>query len=101
MCCKKVSITEYVLSAKSVVERIKNIDTLIDMMLLSSLEAQQGKDPSIKEYQMNDGQMTVRTEYRNYDDLIKGIESLERIRNRYLSMLNGRKILLRNIKGRR
>jgi len=101
MCCKYFSIREYIESGSTLLERIKLIDQLIDKMLLSQLEATEGKDPSIAEYQMNDGQMFVRTRYRSNSDLESGILSLERLKQTYINRLNGRVFLLRNQKGMR
>lgn len=101
MCCCVVSVKEYIESANGLKQRIYLIDKLIDQMILSLLEAQEGKDPTIREYQMNDGQMVVRTEYKSNTDLEQGIKSLERIKQMYINRLNGNVFLLRNSKGRR
>lgn len=101
MCCKYVSIKQYIESANATIERIKLIDDLIDKMILSMLEVSEGKDPSIEEYQMNDGQMIVRTRYRSNNDLEAGIKSLERVKQMYINRLNGNVFLLRNKQGRR
>lgn len=101
MCCKNYTIREYIESASGTLARIELINQLIDNMLLSMLDIQEGKDPSIEEYQMNDGQVVVRTRYKTNKDLEAGIASLERLKQTYKNRLNGNVFLLRNVKGTR
>ena len=101
MCCKYYTISEYIDSAVNTAQRIQLIDELIDKMLLSQLEALDGKDVTVAEYQMNDGQAFVRTRYRSSADLEADIASLEKLKQTYINRLNGRVFLLRNQKGRR
>jgi hypothetical protein len=45
---------------------------------------------------MNDGQMTVKTKYRSSNDVLKAIDGLEKLKNRYINKLNGRVTILRS-----
>lgn len=100
MCCIFESPKIYLESAKSLHERVERIDQLIDAMILSTLNVVSGEDynPNISEYQLNDGQMTVRTAYKTNNDVFKSIEELEKIKQIYLNRLNGRVMTLRDIR---
>lgn len=100
MCCY-YTIKEYIDSGKNTAERIKLIDQLIDKLILSMLDSVEGRDSSVEELQMNDGQMIVRTRYRSTSDIEEGIKGLERIKQMYINRLNGHVFLLRNKKGLR
>ena len=101
MCCI-LTIEQYLTSATTLHERISNLEKLIDAMILSSLNASEdGAAPNVSEYQLNDGQMIVRTAYRTYSDLLGGIERLEKIKQMYMNQLNGRVMFLRDIRSLR
>lgn len=82
------SISEYLGSKTSYRARIQAIDALIDAILLKLADNVGNVD--ISEYQMDDGQMKVRTAYRTPEDATKGIEALEKIKQNYINQLNGR-----------
>jgi len=50
-------------------------------------------DSNIDEYSLNDGQVTIRSKYRNPDDIIKAINSLEAIYNRLFYKTSGQHIV--------
>lgn len=60
------------------------IETLEDLMLVAATTA------NIEEYQLNDGQTTIRTKYRDPMQIEKTIQILERRRQRLLNQLNSR-----------
>lgn len=88
-----MSISEYLGTKTSITARIEAIDSLIDSILLKIADTVGNVD--ISEYQMDDGQMKVRTSYRSPQDAIKGIEALEKIKQMYLNQLNGRVTVFR------
>jgi len=47
------------------------------------------------EYQMDDGQMKVRTAYRSPKEVTAGILELEKLKQRYVNRYNGRCVTLR------
>jgi len=99
MSCCVLTLKEYLTSAKTLKERISNLEKLIDIMILSTLEASEdGAAPNVSEYQLNDGQMIVRTSYKTYADLIGGIKRLEGIKQMYMNQLNGRVMTSRDIR---
>lgn len=101
MCCI-LTLEQYLTSAKTLQERISNLEKLIDAMILSTLNASEdGAAPNVSEYQLNDGQMIVKTVYKTYSDLLGGIKKLEQIKQMYMNQLNGRVMSLRDIRSLR
>jgi len=49
----------------------------------------------LNQVELDDGQMKLRTNYRNITDMTKGLLGLEQARQRYVSKFNGRVTLLR------
>lgn len=103
MCCIFNSPRLYLTDAKTLEERIYRIEKLIDAMLLSTLNVVDNDDynPNVSEYQLNDGQMTVKTVYKSNNDVFKSIEVLEKTKQMYMNQLNGRMVSLRDIRSLR
>ena len=55
----------------------------------------------ISEYQLDDGQVKIRTAYRSIKEVEDGILALERMKHLYLNRLNGRITILRDEKSYR
>ncbi|WP_300440733.1 hypothetical protein [Christiangramia sp.] len=87
---------QYIESKKSLEARIIAIDALIDAMILSLADYAAGQNTAIEEYQMDDGQMKIRTRYRTPGDVDSGIKALERMKQMYVNRYNGRTFLLRD-----
>lgn len=102
MCCI-FTIKQYLTDAKTLEDRIHRLEQLIDAMILSTLNIVSGDDynPNVSEYQLNDGQMIVRTAYKTNNDVFKSIESLEKTKQMYMNQLNGRVMSLRDIRSLR
>lgn len=90
------TVTEYVQSKKSLLAKIEAIDLLIDTMLLRATEATSGQNVDIEEYQLDDGQMKIRTRYRSINDIYNGVQGLETLKNKYVNQLNGRMTVFRS-----
>lgn len=88
------TISEYVQSASDLVGRIAKINSLIDAMELVLIDSTGSANYS--EYQMDDGQMKVRASYRNPSEVTAGINELEKLKQRYINRLNGRRTVLRS-----
>lgn len=88
------TISEYVQSATDLVGKIAKINSLIEALELSLIDAVGSGNYS--EYQMDDGQMKVRTSYRSPSDVTAGINELEKLKQRYINRLNGRRTVLRS-----
>jgi hypothetical protein len=90
------TIAEFLESKTTLQERISALDVLIDKLILSTAEAVEGMNPSVSEYQLDDGQVKIKTSYRNIDDVLAGVKALEQMKQMYVSRLCGRVVVLRN-----
>ena len=89
--CYYTKFSEYLIKQKqSDKERLDAIDQLIEMTILKQLDAVTNNDPSISEYQFEDGQVKIRTAYRTSNDFKIALASLETIRQIYVNRLKGR-----------
>ena len=90
------SIKVFLESKVTLRERILAIDSLIDKMILSIAD---GIDnANISEYQLDDGQVKIKTAYRSPSEVQSGIKSLEQMKQLYINRLNGRGFCLRDEK---
>lgn len=93
---KECTIDQYIASKPRGAERIKAIDDIIDVMLIRLAEVAAGQNTSVDEYQLDDGQMKIRTKYRSPEDVAKAIEGLERTKQVFVNQYNGRVSYLRD-----
>lgn len=92
------SISEYISTKTDYSSKIIAIDLLIDKMLLSIAEQSGGGSLSgISEYQLDDGQIKIKTSYNSIKDVEAGINSLEKLRQIYINRMNGRTVVLRDV----
>lgn len=87
------SISQYIECRTTLHDKILAIDSLIAAMELKLLDTVGSANYS--EYQMDDGQMKVRTMYRSPKDVTAGILELEKLKQRYVNRYNGRCVTLR------
>lgn len=90
------TVAQYLESKTKLQDRIKAIDALIDSMILRIGEVVEGLNVSVEEYQMDDGQMKIRTRYRTVKDVEAGVASLEKMKQMYVNRLHGRVFNLRD-----
>ena len=77
------SISQYIQCKTTLATKISAIDALIDAMELTLLESI--GSANYGEYQLDDGQMKVRTVYRSPADVTRGVLELEKLKFRYVS----------------
>lgn len=82
------TISQYIESKASICDRILAYDALIEAMELKLLDSVGNAD--LEEYQMDDGQMKVRTRYRTVQNVQDGIKALEQAKQRLVNRYNGR-----------
>lgn len=87
------TISQYIECKSTLLEKIKAINLLIDAMELNMLDITDSV--AYDEYQMDDGQMKVRTKYRSVKDVMEGINGLEQLKQRYVNRYNGRVTVMR------
>lgn len=95
------TISVYLESKKSLLEKINAIDALIDTMIAKTADVAGGQGSIINEYWMDDGQMKVKTVYRSIAEVEAGITALEKIKQRYVNRFDGRCMVLRDVRGLR
>lgn len=88
-----ISISQYIENECTLKGKIKAIDNLIDAFELKLLDTVGSANYS--EYQLDDGQMKVKTTYRSPKDVMAAITELEKLKQRYVNRLNGRVTVLR------
>ena len=101
MSCEYASISLFLESKQTLIDRVNAIDSLVDVMILSMADHAAGTGPTISEYQLDDGQVKIRTAYRSIKEVEDGILALERMKHLYLNRLNGRITILRDEKSYR
>lgn len=89
-----LTVSQYIESKTTLREKIESIDNLISQMELQALDAIGTSGTA--SYSVDDGQMKVSTEYRSMDDISKAINSLEKIKQRYINRHNGSVMILRS-----
>ena len=93
------TISVYIESKTSLLEKINAIELIIDAMLIKIAESVDGKDITVQEYWMDDGQMKVKTSYRSTDDIFGSMKKLEKMKQIYVNKYNGRSFVLRDVRG--
>jgi conjugal transfer/entry exclusion protein len=87
------TLSEYIQSRASIKAKIDAINVLIDLMYVKMVDAID--DSGVAVYQLDDGQMKIRTEFRSVSEIIKGIHALESQLQMYVNRYNGRTTVLR------
>lgn len=90
------TIAIYLESKKSILEKIRAVDALIDTMTLRMADVAGGLAAVTDEYWMDDGQMKIKTSYRSIDQVEAGINALEKMKQRWVNKYNGRIMTLRD-----
>lgn len=93
------TISMYLETKESMLEKITAIDLLIDAMVLKMADVVGGTATEISEYSLDDGQMKVRTVYRSLQDVEAGICALEKMKQKWVNKYNGRGFVLRDVRG--
>lgn len=88
-----ITITQYIESKTKLSERIAAYDLIIQGMETSILEAT--VSGHLVQYELDDGFMKCRTQFRSVADMTKALAGLEALRQRYINRYNGRATVLR------
>lgn len=92
-----ITETIYIEGATGLRERLTRIEQIIEALELRQISVIANSD--IEEYQLNDGQVNIRTIYRSADQIAKAIESYEKLKQKIINKLNGRQMVLRPWQG--
>jgi hypothetical protein len=88
-----LTISQYVESKSKLIGKIATYDLLIEGMEASILEAT--VSGHLVQYEMDDGFMKVRSQFRSISDMTKALAGLETMRQRYINRYNGSVTVLR------
>lgn len=88
-----LSISQYIESKSKLIGKIATYDLLIEGMEASILEAT--LSGHLVQYEMDDGFMKVRSQFRSISDMTKALAGLETLRQRYINRYNGSVTVLR------
>ncbi len=78
---------EYIIDSTGLKQRYDRVTEIITALENQMILA--AGNSTTEEYELNDGQIKIRTLYRNPDSISKAIDSFEKIRNRILAELTG------------
>jgi hypothetical protein len=90
----------YIESATTLEAKLERYTQIIDALELQMLNASAGNS-DIQEYSLNDGQVQIRTAYRDPLAIGKAIDIFIRLRQKTMNELNGRGFVLRDWEGGR
>ena len=87
------SISHFVEEKSKLIGKVATYDLLIEGMEAAILEST--VSGHLVQYELDDGQMKVRTMYRNTKEMVATMDGLIKIRQRYVNKLNGSVAVLR------
>ena len=88
-----MTIPHYFEEKSKFIGKIATYDLLIEGLEKAIMEST--VSGHLVQYELDDGQMKVRTNYRKISDLIDAMTGLQRLRQGYLNQYNGRVTVLR------
>jgi len=95
------TISIYIESKTTLLDKINAIDLLVDKMIIKIGETVDGNELTLDSYWMDDGQMNVKTQYKSLEDIEMSVFRLERMKQMYVNRYNGRSFVLRDFRGLR
>ena len=78
----------YIETSDALCDKIDKLDAIIAALETAALTA--SANQGIEEYELDDGQVKIKTKYRNAEDIIKSINAYEKMRQLYINRLNKR-----------
>lgn len=84
----------YIRSKTTLAEKIVAIDQVIAALIDAQIAA--AEQATVEEYLLNDGQVQIKSIYRNPKDISAAIDLYEKIRERYVNQVNGRVMQLKD-----
>lgn len=90
------TIADYLRSQTDLAAKVAALDAIIATSLELLATTVGGVGANVEMYELDDGQVKIKTNYRSIDDVSKGIDGLERLRNKYVAQLRGRASVLQD-----
>jgi hypothetical protein len=90
------TIADYLDSKDDIAAKIAAIDVIIAASLTLLANTVSGIGGNIEMYELDDGQVKIKTNYRSIDQVTEGITGLRKLRNVYKGELRGRASVLQD-----
>ena len=82
---------EYITNSSGILDRYNRILAII--IALENQQIASVTNSDIDEYQINDGQTTIRTKYRSADMIARAIDTYDKIANRLHAQMTGQRVM--------
>jgi hypothetical protein len=82
----------YIESQTGIKAKIVAIDAIIDALLVTAAKA--ATNDHLTEYSLNDGQVQIKSAYRGASAIFNSIKEFEKLKQIYMSRINGRVVRL-------
>jgi hypothetical protein len=86
----------YVTTATTIQDRLVKIRLIIDKLYILASSTSDAGNGIYESYELDDGQVKIAAKYRSSKQIQADIIAYERMENRYLAQLNGRRYILRD-----
>lgn len=90
------SITGYIESKCEIADKIVAIDNLMNLFLASMLDSFSGPAASTQMYELDDGQVRIKTSFRSMTDIKTALFLLRVEKNKYINSFDGRTFVLQD-----
>lgn len=84
------TISGYIQSKTVLLEKIQAMEVLEAAMMTSMLDLLSGAGSNINMYELDDGQIRIKTGFQSMKQLEEGLSGLRKIKNVYINQYNGR-----------
>lgn len=84
------TISGYLLTKNAILDKINAMQVLEDAMMASMLALLTGETAVISMYELDDGQIRIKTGFQTMKQLEEGLNGLRKIKNIYINQYNGR-----------
>lgn len=84
------SITGYIESKCDIAAKIVAINNIIDLFMASMLDSMSGVSAGTQMYELDDGQVRIKTSFRSMNDIKTALFLLRTEKNKYINSFDGR-----------
>lgn len=84
----------YITKASTLKEKVRRLDLVIDALLDAAIASAAAGEGGKQGYELQDGQMTIKLQYRSSAAVSEAIMGFERVKEFYVNKLNGHRVRL-------
>lgn len=95
-CVREYSVADYLECKQTMKERIDAIDQMITATIMLTANTISGASGNISSYELDDGQVRIKTTYRSVEDITNAVTALRRIKFMFLNQLRWRASVLQD-----